>query len=409
MTQRSGPGIGPDYLVAGRYRLRAKIGGGGMGAVWLAHDKLLDREVAVKQVATTIGLDADTAEALRSSTIHEGRIAAQLSHLHAIAMYDVAVHSGEPWLVMEHLPSRSLAHALTLANTLPPFEVAQIGAQVADALAEAHAAGIIHRDIKPGNILVADRGRALGMVKISDFGISRAKGESRSEADVITGTPAFLAPEVARGDDHSEASDVFSLGATLYTATEGQPPFGFNTDSVRFLEKIARAQITPPQRSEQITDTLLRMLEPNPANRPGMAEVRDELAATIIGPGGNVAYLLGVPVRSAEGTVPMWAHRTTTYTESRTSRAHRIKSEDSAARQQNSPITHAEPVVPWKAEPAAAQRSSGPRSTATPQTARLGTTTRTRTTSTAKPLVVAALLLIAVLAAIALIVVLLTT
>src|SRR5918997_4788597 len=142
-----------------------------MGSVWLAHDRLLDREVALKQITSTAGLAADEAERIRNRVINEGRIAAKLSHKHAIAMYDVALEGGQPWLVMEYLPSRSLAQALNIADALPAIEVGQIGAQVADALAQAHAAGIVHRDIKPGNILVVDRGRAMGTVKISDFGI----------------------------------------------------------------------------------------------------------------------------------------------------------------------------------------------------------------------------------------------
>lgn len=298
--------------------MRAKLGGGGMGAVWLAHDKLLDRDVAIKQIVSTAGLSNDEANAIRAQTIREGRTAAQLSHSHAIAMYDVALEAGEPWLVMEYLPSRSLAQALQRTDALPPIEVAQIGAQIADALTQAHAAGIVHRDIKPGNILVVDRGRHLGLVKISDFGIAHTKGDTPTDTDdVITGTPAYFAPEVARGDDPTEASDVFSLGATLYTATEGHPPFGIDGDSHELLQRVARAEIIAPQRSADITDALLHMLEPDPARRPTMAQARDELLAAAIGPGANPAYLLGAPIRSATGSVPGWAQRTTTYIESR--------------------------------------------------------------------------------------------
>ncbi|MBM4570025.1 protein kinase, partial [Rhodococcus hoagii] len=248
--RRSRAVVGPDYLMAGRYRLRSKLGGGGMGAVWLAHDTLLDREVAVKQVTTTAGMDDAAAREVRQRALREGRNAAQLSHEHAIAMYDVAVESDEPWLVMEYLPSRSLAEAMSYVDTLPPLQVAQIGAQIAAALTDAHAAGILHRDIKPGNILVADRGDALGIVKISDFGIARAKGDApSSKAGVITGTPAYFAPEVARGDDPTEASDVFSLGATLYTVVEGQPPFGLDTDPIALLHRVAKAEIYRPSLS----------------------------------------------------------------------------------------------------------------------------------------------------------------
>ncbi|MFE3290051.1 serine/threonine-protein kinase [Rhodococcus sp. NPDC059234] len=311
--------VGPDYLVAGRYRLRSKLGGGGMGSVWLAHDTLLDREVAIKQVVSTAGLTEEAAQEIRARAMREGRIAARLSHDHAIAMYDVALESGEPWLVMEYLPSRSLAQALNLTEALPPLQVAQIGAQVADALAEAHAAGIVHRDIKPGNILIADRGRAAGTVKISDFGISRAKGDAQlTRAGVITGTPAYFAPEVARGDDPTEASDVFSLGATLYTATEGQPPFGIDDNTIALLHKVAKAEIMRPVHSGDLTDVLLHLLEPDPARRPTMAQARDLLAQVAAGAGGSVSYVLDTPLRGADGTVPFWARRSATSGPSRT-------------------------------------------------------------------------------------------
>lgn len=344
-----------------------------MGAVWLAHDKLLNRDVAIKQIISTVGLSNDEANAIRERTIREGRIAAQLSNDHAIAMYDVALEAGEPWLVMEHLPSRSLAQALNIADALPPIEVAQIGAQVADALAEAHAAGIVHRDIKPGNILIADRGRHLGMVKISDFGISRAKGDlPNDKAGVITGTPAYFAPEVARGEDPTEASDVFSLGATLYTATEGQPPFGIHADSQELLQRIAKAEIIAPVRSGNITDALLHMLEPHPSRRPTMAQARDELVAAAVGKGGNAAYILGAPIRSAAGPAPAWAQRSTTYVERRpTTQQSRTDTTDSKS-------PHAR-VAPHGSA-----------------------------VSIAKPLVIAILILVATLAAVAMIVVVLT-
>ncbi|MGJ5669850.1 serine/threonine-protein kinase [Rhodococcus aetherivorans] len=314
--ERAASVVGPDQLVAGRYRLVSKLGGGGMGAVWLAHDTLLDRDVAVKQVTSTVGLPTEAAEEIRRRTLREGRIAARLTHEHAISMYDVALHSGEPWLVMEHLPSRSLAQVMNIADTLPPLEVAQIGTHIADALAAAHAAGIVHRDIKPGNILVAERGRELGTVKISDFGIARAKGD-HDRSGVITGTPAFFAPEVARGSDPTEASDVFSLGATLYTAIEGQPPFGIDPDSIALLHRVARAEIIPPTRTGPLTDVLLAMLEPDPARRPTMEQARDRLAAVAFGPDADPALLRGRPILSADGTVPVWARRATTLVGSR--------------------------------------------------------------------------------------------
>lgn len=310
VTERARPHIGPDYLVAGRYRLQSKLGGGGMGAVWLATDRLLNREVAIKQVLSTAGLSAAEAERIRSAIVHEGRVAAKLSHIHAVSVHDVVIEAGEPWLVMEYLPSRSVAKALALVDTLPAVEVAQIGAQVADALAAAHAAGIVHRDIKPGNILVADRGNNVGLAKLSDFGISRGAGDAQGDEPdgVITGTPAYLPPEVARGARPTEASDVFSLGATLYTALEGQPPFGFDSDENDVVATAAMGRIIPPTRSGILTQPLLHMLEPAPQRRPTMAEARDEILTAAFGPGTG-AYILGVPLRAEDGTIPAWSTR----------------------------------------------------------------------------------------------------
>ncbi len=301
--------MGPDYLVAGRYRLRSRLGGGGMGAVWLAHDRLLGREVAIKQITAAAGLDPDEARAVRQQIVREGRIAAKLTHDHAVAVYDVALDS-EPWLVMEYHPSRSVAQALRTVEALPPLEVAQIGAQIADALAAAHDADVVHRDIKPGNILVGDRGTDLGMAKVSDFGIAQIGTEVPTDEDgYITGTVAYLAPEVARGTPPSHASDVYSLGATLYTAVEGQPPFGLDPDSGALLGRVASGRITPPRRSGPLTESLLRMLSPDPAKRPTMTQARDMLATIALGPGRRVDALLGAPVRAADGGPPLWAAR----------------------------------------------------------------------------------------------------
>ncbi|MFD0926867.1 serine/threonine-protein kinase [Williamsia deligens] len=301
---------GPGSLIAGRYRLTSKLGGGGMGAVWLASDQLLDREVAVKQVVSTDGLSDAGADDVRTRALREGRMAARLNHPNAIAMHDIAVDGGEPWLVMEYVPSRSVAQILHSTGTLPVVHSAQIGAQVAAAMATAHTEGIVHRDIKPGNILVATTGRDAGLVKISDFGISRAKDEIQTaENGVITGTPAYFAPEVARGAEPTEASDVYSLGATVYTAVEGTPPFGVDEDSLVLLHRVARGEITPPQRAGVLAPVLLAMLEPSPTRRPTMAQARDQLAAVAAGPGGNPAAVLAAPLPRSEGGMPIWGGR----------------------------------------------------------------------------------------------------
>src|SRR3954469_16012599 len=264
-----------------------------MGAVWLARDELLGRDVAIKQVLPPAGSDPAESEQQRQRALREGRIAARLSHPHAISVYDVALESGQPWLVMEYLPSRSLAAVLAEDGVLKVEQVAQIGAQVADALAATHAAGIVHRDVKPANILIGQGGRLEGLVKITHFGISHASGDvTLTQTGQITGTPAFLAPEVAQGREMTEASDVFSLGATLYTSIEGIPPFGMEDNALAMLHKVAGAQIVPPRRAGALTEPLLRTLAADPADRPTMPEVRDELARLAAGRDGDTTTVL---------------------------------------------------------------------------------------------------------------------
>jgi tRNA A-37 threonylcarbamoyl transferase component Bud32 len=288
----SRPLTDPGRLVAGRYRLQTQIGGGGMGAVWLARDELLGRQVAVKQVLVSES-DEKLADQQRQRALREGRIAARLSHPHAISVYDVAQEGETPWLVMEYLPSRSLAEVVTADGVLRVDQVAQIGAQVADALTATHAAGIVHRDVKPANILIG-RGEGLeGLVKITDFGISHAHGDvTLTQTGQITGTPAFLAPEVAQGYEMGEPSDVFSLGATLYTCLEGQPPFGMEDNALAMLHKVAGGSIRPPVRAGSLSGPLTRMLAADPADRPTMAEVRDELARLAAGRSGDTTTVL---------------------------------------------------------------------------------------------------------------------
>jgi serine/threonine protein kinase len=301
----------PGRLVAGRYRLQSQLGGGGMGTVWLARDELLGRQVAIKQVLTAVGVSADEADQQRQRALREGRIAARLSHPHAISVYDVALESGQPWLVMEYLPSRSLAQVLSEDGVLRVDQVAQIGAQVADALAATHAAGIVHRDVKPANVLIGEGGRVEGLVKITDFGISHASGDvTLTQTGQITGTPAFLAPEVAQGHPMTEASDVFSLGAMLYTCIEGQPPFGMEDNALAMLHKVAGGQILPPRRAGSLTEPLIRMLAADPADRPQMPEVRDALAKLAAGSDGDTTTVLlartdvgsGIPGRERTST-----------------------------------------------------------------------------------------------------------
>lgn len=284
---------GVRQLVAGRYRLESRIGSGAMGVVWRAVDERLDRPVAVKQLLLPPGLNEVETEKARQRAFREGRIAARLQHPHAITVFTVADHDGRPVLVMEYLPSRSLADVLDERGTLPSPDVARIGAQVAGALTAAHAAGVVHRDVKPGNILLGEDGTA----KITDFGISRAAGDiTVTSTGLLAGTPAFLAPEVARGAEPGSASDVFSLGATLYAAVEGRPPFETPGNEIALLHAVAAGQVTPPRQAGPLTAQLLWMLRAEPGARPTMAQVESDLTALADGHGGTApAMSVGEP------------------------------------------------------------------------------------------------------------------
>ena len=270
--------IDTGQLIAGHYRVLDRIGSGGMGVVWRARDERLQRLVAVKQLLLAPDLSPGDTEEARLRALREARIAARLQHPNAIVVYDVAEHDGEPCLVMEYLPARSLAVVLHERSYLPVSEVASIGAQVASALAAAHAAQIVHRDVKPGNILITDDGTA----KITDFGVSRAAGDvTVTQTGMMAGTPAYLAPEVARGQIPTPASDVFSLGATLYAAVEGRAPFGEGNNQLALLHAVAAGEVPPPLHAGPLFAVLMSLLAREPAARPNMhrASLELELAA----------------------------------------------------------------------------------------------------------------------------------
>jgi serine/threonine protein kinase len=177
---------------------------------------------------------------------------------------------------MQFLPSVSLQEELRTRHTLPAVDVARMGSELAAALTAAHRVGIVHRDVKPGNVLIAED----GSVKLTDFGISHALGDvSLTSTGMVTGTPAFLAPEVARGQSATYASDVYSLGSTLYTATEGHPPVEHDDNAMAVLHRVASGDLTPPRRSGPLTPLLQRMLDPDPNARPSMQAVWSTLSS----------------------------------------------------------------------------------------------------------------------------------
>ncbi|WP_020637331.1 serine/threonine-protein kinase [Amycolatopsis alba] len=247
-----------------------------MGVVWRAIDVRLERSVAVKQILPQPGVSEAERDNMRQRAMREAKNAARFQHPNAIVVFDIAEDGGDPCLVMEYLNGPSLSAIISDEGTLPLGRVAKIGEQVASALVAAHRAGIVHRDVKPGNILIDESGTA----KITDFGISRAAGDmTLTQTGLIGGTPAYLAPELARGSDPVPSSDVFALGATLYQAIEGQTPYGNSSNQLALLYAAANGQINPPQQAGAATALLMSLLRTEPAERPTMAEARERLAA----------------------------------------------------------------------------------------------------------------------------------
>jgi len=284
--------------VAGRYRVVREVGRGGMGAVWLCIDERLGRHVAVKQVGHVTGETApDVARAMR-----EARSSAPLNHPNVVAIYDAIDEGDHIWLVMEYVEGRTLAQIIAEDGPVQPDQVAQIGAQVAAGLAAAHDRGTVHRDIKPSNILIGPEGRA----KISDFGISRTVGEDTlTQTGMLSGTPSYLSPEIARGEDPSPASDVWALGATLFAAVEGHPPYPSQPNPLATLQNIVNEPVPRPERAGVITEPIVRMMDPDPQSRWAVADAahalgrihaqhrtdrtREETAASGLGAGGAAA------------------------------------------------------------------------------------------------------------------------
>ncbi|HEX4722605.1 MAG TPA: protein kinase [Pseudonocardiaceae bacterium] len=267
-----------DRLIAGRYRLGETAGVGAMGIVWRARDERLRRTVAVKQLLPRPGFDQPLTEYARLRAMREARIAARLQHPNVVTVFDVVEEDSQPWLIMEYVPSRSLALVLREFGPMKPYEVADIGAQVASGLAAAHAVGVVHRDIKPGNVLLGDD----GTVKITDFGISRSVDDVVATATgLVTGTPAYLAPEVAKGMVPQPTSDVYALGSTLYAALEGMPPFGLSENPLSLLAAVAEGKVNPPANGGPLTPLLMAMLRRIPGDRPTMREVHAELTEIV--------------------------------------------------------------------------------------------------------------------------------
>ncbi|MGC4926582.1 serine/threonine-protein kinase [Streptomyces sp. DT117] len=266
-------GTAAGLVLAGRYRLGEVLGRGGMGKVWRAHDEVLHRTVAVKEL--TAGLYVAEADrlVLHARTQKEARAAARITHPGVVTVHDVIEYDKRPWIVMQYVDGPSLADEAKEKGDIAPREAARIGLHVLSALRAAHSAGVLHRDVKPGNVLLA-RG---GQVLLTDFGIAAIEGDSTiTRTGELVGSIDYLAPERVRGGDPGPASDLWSLGATLYTAVEGRSPFR-RTSPISTMQAVVTEEPPPPVNAGPLGPVITALLRKDPADRPTAAETEQML------------------------------------------------------------------------------------------------------------------------------------
>ncbi|GGN63042.1 hypothetical protein GCM10012285_63700 [Streptomyces kronopolitis] len=271
--------VNEGRLVAGRYRLVERIGQGGMGTVWRARDELLGRQVAVKRLHVSPQLDEDELATRHERTTREAQSAARINHPNVVGVHDVVDDAGLPCIVMEYVPSTTLGDAIKEAaradSSLTPREAARIGRGMIAALRAAHSAGVLHRDVKPGNVLLGEDGR----VVLTDFGIAVASGTSTlTKTGELVGSIDYLAPERVKGGTPGPASDLWALGATLYQAVEGRPPFRKNT-AVETAYAIAMDPHDPPRNAGSLAPLIEALLAKEPQERPSAEVVEQALRA----------------------------------------------------------------------------------------------------------------------------------
>src|SRR5262252_9343678 len=282
-------------VIAGRYSLQQPIGRGAMGIVWRARDMLLDREVAVKEVVLSASIGADERKNAYQRTLREARTAARLSHRGVVTIYDVAEEDGRPWIVMELVPSRSLDQVLATEGRLKPLRAGRVGQQLLAALAAAHGAGVMHRDVKPSNVLIARDGsggpgapdgwneRAV----LTDFGIAQFQGDPRlTQTGMVMGSPGFTAPERIRGSDATPASDLWSLGATLYAAVEGRGPYEQRGGAITTMSAIINEDAPIAPNAGRLAPLIAALLRREPSARPSAASAARMFAEVLPLPAG---------------------------------------------------------------------------------------------------------------------------
>ncbi|MET9843633.1 serine/threonine-protein kinase [Streptomyces ossamyceticus] len=272
---------GSERVIAGRYRLLTPLGQGGMGTVWRARDEVLHREVAVKEVRAPAGIPTSDVERMYARLEREAWAAARVANRNVVTVYDVALEDGRPWIVMELVRGLSLADLLDAEGPLAPQRTAQIGAEVLAALRAAHEAGVLHRDVKPANVLMSNDGR----VVLTDFGIATVEGSSAlTMTGEVIGSPEFLAPERALGRTPGPESDLWSLGVLLYAAVEGNSPFRHDTP-LSTLRAVVDEELPPPRRAGPLAPVIEGLLRKDPAERVPAEQAERDLR--IIGAGGT--------------------------------------------------------------------------------------------------------------------------
>ncbi|MFD9276360.1 serine/threonine-protein kinase [Streptomyces mirabilis] len=297
-------------LLSGRYRLVESIGSGGMGRVWRAHDEVLHRAVAVKELTAALYVTESDRVVLLARTHAEARAAARINHSAVVTVHDVLDHDNRPWIVMELVEGNSLADEVKEKGRVEPTEAARIGLWVLRALRAAHSAGVLHRDVKPGNVLLSSDRRVL----LTDFGIAQVEGDTTiTRTGEIVGSVDYLAPERVRGHDPGPSADLWALGATLYTAVEGRSPFR-RTSPLTTMQAVVDEEPAPPQHAGPLGPVITALLNKDPAVRPGAEEAEQMLAEAAEGrrPSAAQAY---VPTQQHvdTGTMGMGAQRVAPY------------------------------------------------------------------------------------------------
>jgi serine/threonine protein kinase len=263
-----------ERVVAGRYRLRRRLGQGAMGTVWEAFDEFLRRPVAVKEVLLPPGLPEGHAAELRERTLREARAIAALSHPNVVTLHDVAREDGEPFVVMEYVVAHSLVSVVDVLGPLSQAKAAAVAYAVAAGLGAAHQAGITHRDVKPGNVLIG----VDGQVKLTDFGIARNVAErTLTSTGIMLGSPAYIAPEVAAGRELTPAADLWGLGATLFAMVEGRPPYDVNGTVLATVNEVVNGEVPKVSADGPLGEIVAALMVKDPAERISLPEVRNRL------------------------------------------------------------------------------------------------------------------------------------